>query len=422
MILAPPLPPCKRFGQQVASPVPLPLLLCVFWAASAITFGLMFFVAWLASRGVRGQGWHPLGAPSPFLGDLLENQVTFRLVHTQAFWGSPLAPTIAYPPFGGVMLGLFYATGYPSAAYILFACFGLVVATLLTRRALIAHGIDRRAATLFPLTIAAVSFPIEGLLQRGNLELMIWAFAALGTWMFLRGHQHRAAIFWGLAAAIKFYPIIFLVLFWPRRHLRAALLGVASFLVATGGALLYLGPTLRSAWFGWLGDFSAYQHKRAAYWTINELAENHSFFMWVKTVAIIAGHGVDGLMLPYYFLGGLLFVAIFVGRLSKLPIANQLLGVTTFMLLLPAISAFYTLVHLYAPLLVLVFLMLKADRAQTPIPGLSVSMLLFLPLFASYTLFTFRGMLLFGGLIHSACLAVLLLCSLHFRFSLPPAA
>ena len=401
----------------------MPRVLRIFWAGSVVACGLMFLVAWLAARrGVPGEGWHPLGAPFSFLGDLLENVPTLRLVHTQAFWHSPLAPALAYPPFGGVLLGLFYATGHPGLAYMVVAFSGLLLASWLVRRALIKRGLHPWTATLFPLTIAAVSFPVEGMLQRGNLELMLWIFAALGTWMFLRGHEHRAAIFWGLAAAVKLYPIILLILFWPRRRWRPALLGAATFATATGGSLLYLGPTFKSACFGWLGDLSAYQHKRAAYWTINELAENHSFFNWVKTVAMIAQHGVDGLILPYYLCGGLLFALLFFGRLGKLPVPNQLLGVTAFMLLLPTISAFYTLVHLYAPLLVLVFLALQADRAQIRIPGLSFSILLFVPLCACYTLFTFRSVLLFGGLLQAGCLVVLLLCSLQYAFALPAPA
>ncbi len=404
---------------DVPAAVPLPQVLRIFWAASGIAFGLMLLVAWLAAAGVPGERWHPLGAPFPFLGDLVENISTFRLVHTQAFWTNPLAPPIAYPPFGGLVLELFYTSGHPRLLYLALALVGLSLASYLVRRALLARGVHPRTATLFPLTLAAVGFPIEGLLQRGNLELVLWIFAALGIWMFQRGHEHGAALCWGLAAAVKLYPILFLLLFWQPRRLRPALLGLASFFIATCGALLYLGPTFRSALLGWLGTLSAYQHKRAAYWTLNELAENHSFFLWVKVGAMIVHSPIGGLILTYYLCGGLLFALIFFGRLSKLPLPNQLLGLTSFMLLLPTISAFYTFVHLYAPLLLLVFLALDADRAKLRVPGLSVCILLLVPIFACYTLFTFRSALLFGGFVQSACLVLLLLCSLQYVFALP---
>ena len=85
---------------------------------------------------------------------------------------------------------------------------------------------DRAAtATLFPLTVALVSFPIAGLVQRGNIELFLWIFAAAGTWAFLRGHENAAAVLWGLAAAMKLFPIVLLVLLLPRRRWRAFAVG-----------------------------------------------------------------------------------------------------------------------------------------------------------------------------------------------------
>ncbi len=380
----------------------------------------MFLVAWLAARhGTPGQPWHPLGAPFPFLGDLLENVPTFRLVHTPAFWTGSKAPALAYPPFGGLVLWLFYATGHPRLLYLALASAYLLPACWLVRRALLERGLAPWTALLFPLTVAAASFPIEGLLQRGNLELVLWTFAGSGVWLFLRGHEHGAAVFWGCAAAIKLYPILLVLLFWQRRRLGPALVCVASFASATAASLLALGPSLRSAWVGWLGNLSAYQHKRAAYWTLNELAENHSFFSWIKTAAMVAHHGVDGLILPYYLCGGLLFALLFFLRLGRLPVANQLLGITACMLLLPSVSAFYTLVHLYAPLLLLIVLALRSHRARVEIEGLRLTILLFVPVFACYAVFTFREVLLFGGLVQGGCLVVLLLCAAEYPFALP---
>jgi hypothetical protein len=399
----------------------MPRVLSIFWLASAVAFALMFLIAWLWARaGVVRVGWDPLG--DPLFGDLLENIPSFRLVHTEAFWGSPLAPTVAYPPFGAVLLGLFYATGAPSAVYVAIALLFLSLAAWCMRQALLRYGLAPWPATLFPVTIAAVSFPIEGLLQRGNIELCLWIFAAAGTWMFLRGHPNAAAILWALAAAVKLYPILFFVLLFPRRQYRAALLGAVSFAALSVASMAWLGPSLSTAWAGSLHSVFGYQGKRAGEWNLHELAENHSFFTWVKTVAVVAGHSAAALTLPYYLCGGLIFALLFFGRVARMPVANQLLAVSAFMVLLPPISYFYTLVHLYAPWLVLVFLALRAGRARVRIPGLSLSILLFVPIFACFTLLTFTRVLLFGGLLQGACLVVLLLCSALFPFAEPSAA
>jgi hypothetical protein len=100
-----------------------------------------------------------------------------------------------------------------------------------------------------------------------------------------------------------------------------------------------------------------------------------------------------------------------------MPVTNQVLVVTAFMVMLPPISYFYTLVHLYAPFLMLVFLAIRAERAGVRIPGLPGTILLFVPIFAAFTIFTYPRALLFGGLIQALMLMSLLLCAVQFPFS-----
>jgi hypothetical protein len=93
------------------------------------------------------------------------------------------------------------------------------------------------------------------------------------------------------------------------------------------------------------------------------------------------------------------------------------LAVSTFMLMLPSVSYFYTLVHLYAPFVMLIFLAVRAERASVRIPGLSGTILLFLPLFAAFMIFTYPMVFLFGGLIQSLLLMGLFLRAVQFPFS-----
>ncbi|GAC1307489.1 MAG: hypothetical protein NVSMB27_45490 [Ktedonobacteraceae bacterium] len=98
---------------------------------------------------------------------------------------------------------------------------------------------------------------------------------------------------------------------------------------------------------------------------------------------------------------------------------NQLLAVTAFMLMLPPISYFYTLVHLYAPWLLLVFLALRAQRSRATIPGLTITLYLFLPLFVSFTLLTYAKVLVFGGLVQAVALYGLFACAVQYPFEEP---
>ena len=82
-----------------------------------------------------------------------------------------------------------------------------------------------------------------------------------------------------------------------------------------------------------------------------------------------------------------------------------------------SISYFYTLVHLYAPFLMLMFLAIRAERAGVRIPGLTGTILLFVPIFASFTIFTYPRAFLFGGLFQALMLMSLLLRAIQFPFS-----
>jgi hypothetical protein len=101
-----------------------------------------------------------------------------------------------------------------------------------------------------------------------------------------------------------------------------------------------------------------------------------------------------------------------------MPVANQLLAVSVFMVLLPPISYYHALVHLYAPLLMLMFLAIRAERAGVRVQGLELTVMLFVPLFASFTLFTFPSFFLFDGLVQAVLLVVLFGCALRFPFRL----
>jgi hypothetical protein len=221
---------------------------------------------------------------------------------------------------------------------------------------------------------------------------------------------------WGLAAASKLYPLALLVLFLSRRKFRALGIAVVVFVVVSVGCMAFMGPDLATAWRGTLLDVFGYQNLRASEWTLRELNANHSAFLLVKVVAAIAGRSALGLTGIYYVCGVVGFLAVFFWRLRKMPVANQLLGVTVFMLTLPTISYFHTLVNLYVPLVMLLVLAIRAERDGLRVAGLSGTILLFVPLFAAYSLMTFPSVLMFCGVVQCVVLMGLGLCALQYPF------
>jgi hypothetical protein len=407
--------------------VALPALPRRFWAWSAVVFGLTLAVAWVEYRmGYTAVNYNPLG--DPLFGDLMEYPGTYQWLHTAAFFFNvsarpvpyPLYSPVAYPPFAAKVMAGLYSAASPVTRYLEVSAAWLAIAVWGVRRALMRVGIGGVTATLFPLTLVAISFPIVRLVHEGNMELALWVLTATGVWAYLkdsRGSDDAAAVLWGLAAAMKLYPAILLILLLPRRRWRAFAVGVATFVGATVVSLWWLGPTMGVAWRGALQNVFGYQGLRAGEWSLRELVANHSAFTLVKMAAMIAGLPLAKLTLPYYACGAVVMGGAFFGRLWRMPEANQLLAVTAFMVLFPPVSYFHTLVHLYAPLLVLLFVAIRAERAGVRVAGLQGTVMLFVPLFAAFTLFKFPRVFVFDGLVQAALLVALFGCAIRFPFA-----
>jgi hypothetical protein len=407
---------CDSAGK---SNVALPRVLRWFWALSVVAAGLTPLVAYLERlAGMTKEYWDPL--QYPMFADLMEYVPTFRLLHTAAFFHDPHVSAFAYPPFAAVLFALMYGCGHPIALYLAIASIALIWMIAWARRCLVREGISRVTATAFMVSVALASFPLARLLPQGNVELILWIGVIAGLWLHSRGRDDAAAVLWGLAAAIKLYPLALLLLFLGRWRWRAIAVGVLTFAGSTRLSLLYMGPSVREALAGSLQNVFGYQNVRVGQWTMNIVATNHSLFTLVKLAATLMGISFAKLTMPYYICAGLLFVAVYLIRLRKMPFENQLLAVSLMMVMLPTVSYFHTLVHLYAPWLLLALLAVRAERTGVRIPGLTTVILLMSPLFVSYTLYTFRSVFLFGGFIQAILLCFLMLYALQYRFELPP--
>ncbi len=401
--------------------MPLPRLLRMFWVGSVVVFVLMLVVAGLERRA----GFDPMRV-SPWarwLMDLEEYPGTYKLLHTAAFFDSVPTPThpapnpVAYPPFAAAVMAPMYAAKSPEGVYLAVAAMWIVAAVWGVRRALMREGIGAVTATLFPASLVLLLFPILRLVHEGNIELVLWIFVSLGTWAFLRGRDDWAGALWGLAAAMKLYPIILLILLLPRKRYRAIGVGVLTFVGSTVLSLAWLGPTMGVAWRGSLQNVFGYQGVRVGELSLRELAANHSIFGLVKMVAVVGHMPLAKLTLPYYACGALVLLVTFFGKLRKMPVANQLLAVSVFMVSLPTISYFHTLANLYGPLVVLMFVAIDAAKSGVQVPGLKGTMMMFVPLFASWTIFTFQRVFVFDGLVQAILLLALFLCAVEYPFA-----
>ena len=201
---------------------------------------------------------------------------------------------------------------------------------------------------------ALLGYPAVFLLERGNLEIFVWATVAAGLFFFQRRQDGRAALCFGLAAALKLYPIVLLGLFFDKqRRGRDVLLGLTTAALATALAIGYTGPTFAFAAQGFLHGVTGFQQHYGATVRPFELRFDHSLFAIVKVVSATQGLSPARFSGAYYAVCGVLFTLLFLLRVLRLPGVNQVLFLTVAMLLLPPVSYEYTLVHLYVPVLLL---------------------------------------------------------------------
>ncbi|HEY5055002.1 MAG TPA: glycosyltransferase family 87 protein [Acidobacteriaceae bacterium] len=407
-------------------PMRLPAEMRAFWLGTLVVLLLTLAAGWVKYReGTSPYNWNPLSDRLFF--DLDEYPGTYTLLHSSAFfnnipdkpWPYPMWNPVAYPPFAAAVMAPLYAFRIPGLLYLIVAAAWLIAILTWAVRRLRRAGLSLKSSIGFPLTVIVLSFPIARLIHQGNIELVVWMLAALGVWAFWRGSNTAAAVLLGLAAAMKLFPIVLLALLLPRGRYRAFAVGIGTFVGATVASLWWLGPSIGVAWRGSLHNVFFYQGRRMAELSLPSLASNHSVGEMVKVAMFLAHGSPQKMTLPYYASGAALLGFVFFKKLWKLPEANQLLALSTFMVMLPTISYFHTLVHLYAPLAVLCALAIRAQKAGVTVPGLKTTMLLFLPLFAPFTVLNFPRLLMFCGLLQAVVLMALFLHAAEYPLELP---
>ncbi len=401
-----------------SAPVPRPVL--YLW----ITFVVVSALLWLSCLVLGHLGFGPPYS-TPFAQGLFADlQIyfgRFETFHTAAFFEYSRHSHFAYPAGAAVIYQAIYATHRVRATYSLlcigWALFGAVVLT----RALLRQGLSPLLA--LPIAVSgSLAFPFLFLYQRGNIEIALWIIASLGILAYMRRRPYLAAVLWGIATAIKIYPVFLLGLFLGhrRREVGPLLTGIASALLTTVACLAYVGPSIGLAFRGFLGGVQGFQGAYAETVRSSAMGFDHSLFSPFKLLAVSTGHLAAPWLHPYYLLAGALAALVFLLRVRKLPFLNRLTFLTVCFILLPPVSYEYTLVHLYPPAALLFLYAVAAGQASpsppaspAPKPGnlrsliwaLGCLLVLFLPI----NLFVLHG-LLFAG--QAQILPLLLLAAL----------
>ncbi len=328
------------------SAVPRPVLLL--WISFVAASALLWISCWI--HGHLGYG-PPYSTPFPtgLFSDLQIYFGRFETFHTAAFFEYSRHSHFAYPAGAAVVYQALYLTHRVRSTY----CF-LCAAWALFGAFLLSRDLHRRGVSLLlALAIAlscSLAFPFLFLIQRGNIEIVLWIVSSLGILAYMRRQPYPAAILWGIAAAIKIYPIFLIGIFLGRRReIGPFLAGIASALLTTLACFAYVGPSIGLAYRGFLGGVQGFQGAYAETVRSSTMGFDHSLFSLFKLLAVSLGHLAGPWLHPYYLVAGTIAALVFLLRVRKLPFANRLTFLTVAFVLLPPVSYEYTLVHLYVP-------------------------------------------------------------------------
>ncbi len=329
----------------------------------------------------------PIPVNYPF-SDFYTFKPQFAFFHSAAYF-SFHGPFALYPAPLLVAYRFFYYFPHSTATFLaaFTACFLLGAALLL--KALTARGVSALHASVFVATIALLSYPFWFEFQRANMEFIVCLFVSGGIWAFLKGRGYSAAVCFGVAGAMKIFPLVFLGLFLSRRQYRQLLVTVVTLVVTTVTTLWLLCPDISLSWHEIQREMNL---SRSAYMLgYSEVGFDHSLFAVPKAVLILGkffthathppGPELLGRMLSIYLpLVAVTGIALYFWRIQLLPVINQVICLTVAAVLLPPLSYDYTLIHLYAPWAALV--LCAVERRHDFTPGLAAALACFAVLFA----------------------------------------
>ena len=393
---------------------PMPLAVRLFgWVTLGLTL-LCLGVEWICGTVLRLQypyTWPLMPTNDPFR-DFHLYRDRFSVYHSAQFFTYP-GEAYLYPAPAAVFYKLFFLSRHPTRTFLLSFLVAAIVLAIVFARKLLSRGISFDGVSGLVAATVFCSYPFFFDFEQGNIEWIIWLLVLFGVWAFVSGRGSMAAVCFGFAASIKFYPILFVCLFLSRRQFRQASLAVVVSLASTVVSLWLLCPDIGVAWRGTLAGIATFRERYML--DSREVGFDHSLFALPKAFAgsiRFLTHSAEpprpeilAKMLTVYsaslvVVGLVLYVAV----IRRLPWINQIICLTVATVLLPPVSYDYTLLYLYVPWAVLVLFAVDAGRPN--VPGLMGAMVCFAILFAPETELIVHGSSL-GGQLKAVTLMVL---------------
>ena len=315
------------------------------------------------------------------------------LFRTPAYWDKLKYP-FTYPAPVGVVFALLFRLPHPLACYLSLCIAGLTAWGWWLARSLMTRGIGIWAAAAFLFVTLATMWPLVNLLNTANIEGLLAIVLGCGMLAVVRQRFWLGATLIGLAASMKLYPFILLALLLSRRRYREFAWGLIVAVLTTLTSLALLGPSIPAA----QRQISAgLRFVKVAFILATQpdaLNYSHSLFSVIKFAVVAVSHSgfhtLDLVLRLYMIFAAIGGVALYTLRICKLPMLNQLLALTICAVLLPPLSADYTLLELLVPFALLCLFAIDSTRSALPKQALSACFGIFACIFAWETFLTVR--------------------------------
>ena len=346
--------PAATGGPAATRRLPQPLRI---WLAAVLVLTAANVVTELICHfalGLRYPYDWPFVAPVSRFGDLLDWLPQFRTIHTEAFFHQRLQ--FLYPAPVSIVYTLFLLAGRGALTiYLALAASLAGTALLLLGKCLRANGVRTASASGFLIAVLLTSYPFWFVVHTANLELVVSGFTMTGVWAFSRGRQGMAASLFGVAAAMKIYPVLYLLLFLKRGTWGRVVQGVVLAAAIIAVSLWVVYPKVGVSWSEMRLGTAAFIQQDGLHFLHGRIGFDHSLFALIKTVLPPMTTERTARVLSAYFVVVAITASwLWFQRVSKQPVLAQVLFLSTATILLPPVSYDYTLVHLYAPWAMLV--------------------------------------------------------------------
>jgi Glycosyltransferase family 87 len=257
------------------------------------------------------------------------------------------AEASCYPPFCFTVL-------YPLTLLPPFAAFALVTGVTVTFLLVFTWRMlptcDTWTRVLAAFALSFLTYPVLMLLDRGNLDGLLFVLMGVFVWAYQKGHYRSGVVLLAVASALKIFPALFVLVYVAdRRYRQAALMCVLTALLTVIGMVCLKGGVAQT-----LDNYRA-----AVAASTPEVASTDRCLQFTSTLYGLI-HALSDLRDPeacqrlyavyQYVCAGLLVVLAGYLVWVEKSFTRRVSLLTLTMLLLPAFNYDYRLIFLYIPL------------------------------------------------------------------------